>query len=198
MVGEATLFPELENPPLTPGGFRYVENVITDDEEVTLLASLQQLELKPFEFHGYLANRRVLSFGLHYDYSHRTVEAASAFPPFLNQLCARVADIAGRSIDEFRQAGVNEYQPGAGIGWHKDKAEFGMVVGVSLHAPATMRFRRAHGRSWVRASRILAPRSLYVLSGEARTEWEHSIPPVDKLRYSLTFRTLAGDHSAKT
>jgi alkylated DNA repair dioxygenase AlkB len=184
------LFPELETT-LEPAGFRYEENVITEAEEAALLDSLQQLDLKPFEFHGHLANRRVLSFGLRYDYGRRTVEPANEFPPFLNELRVRAANFAGSAVSDFCQAGVNEYQPGAGIGWHKDRAQFGIVVGVSLAASATMRFRRANQRGWARESRILAARSVYLLAGEARTEWEHSIPPVDQLRYSLIFRTLS-------
>jgi alkylated DNA repair dioxygenase AlkB len=54
-----------------------------------------------------------------------------------------------------------------------------------------MRFRRAEGTGWIRASQRLEPRSIYILEGEARTAWEHSVPPVDALRYSLTFRTVA-------
>jgi alkylated DNA repair dioxygenase AlkB len=193
MTRQTALFPEpgSKTEQVTPAGFRYQEDVITEVEEATLVASLQKLELKPFEFQGHLANRRVISFGLRYDYSRRTVEAASEFPPFLNELRAKAAEFAGRGVSEFRQAGVNEYRPGAGIGWHKDKALFGIVVGVSLLAPATMRFRRAQVRGWARLAQTIAPRSMYVLSGEARTEWEHSIQPLDQLRYSLTFRTLA-------
>ena len=193
MTRQTALFQEVGGKPeqLTPAGFRYQEDAITEVEEATLVACLQKLELKPFEFQGHLANRRVTSFGLRYDYSRRTVEAANEFPPFLNELRAKAAEFAGCGVSEFRQAGVNEYRPGAGIGWHKDKELFGIVVGVSLSAPATMRFRRAQGRGWARLAQTIAPRSMYVLSGEARTEWEHSIPPVDQLRYSLTFRTLA-------
>ena len=102
-----------------------------------------------------------------------------------------MAKFAGQSVHEFQQGGVNEYPPGAGIGWHKDKPQFGVIVGVSLLAPATMRFRRAEGTGWIRASQRLEPRSIYILDGEARTGWEHSVPPVDALRYSLTFRTVA-------
>jgi alkylated DNA repair dioxygenase AlkB len=193
MIRQTALLTEVGSKPeqLTPAGFRYQENVITEAEEAALVASLQELELKPFEFQGHLANRRVISFGLRYDYSRRTVEAGSEFPSFLNELRAQAAEFADRGVSEFRQAGVNEYRPGAGIGWHKDKAQFGIVVGVSLLAPATMRFRRAQGRGWARLAKTIAPRSMYVLSGEARTEWEHSIPPLDQLRYSITFRTLA-------
>lgn len=192
----AELFPELrhEQERLTPAGFRYQENVITPAEEATLVAAFQKLDLKPFEFQGHLANRRVISFGLRYDYS-RKVEAASEFPSFMRELRVKAAEFAGRNANEFRQAGVNEYGPGAGIGWHKDKAQFGVIVGVSLLAAATMRFRRAQGRGWARVSQTLSPRSVYLLAGEARTEWEHSIPPVDELRYSLTFRTLSDNHS---
>jgi alkylated DNA repair dioxygenase AlkB len=193
MTRQTALFPEPGNKTeqVTPAGFGYQEDVITEVEEATLVAALQNLELKPFEFQGHLANRRVISFGLRYDYSRRTVEAASEFPPFLNELRAKAAEFTGRDVSEFRQAGVNEYRPGAGIGWHKDKALFGIVVGVSLLAPAAMRFRRVQGRGWARLTKTIAPRSMYVLSGEARTEWEHSIPPLDQLRYSITFRTLA-------
>jgi alkylated DNA repair dioxygenase AlkB len=193
MAGTADLFqePGPEQEPLTPAGFRYRENVVTAAEEATLVAALQKLDLKPFEFHGHVANRRVISFGLRYDYSRRTVQAASEFPSFLNELRVNVAEFAGRGANEFRQAGVNEYGPGAGIGWHKDKAQFGIIVGISLQAPATMRFRRTQGRGWARVSQTIAPRSIYLLSGEARTEWEHSIPPLHELRYSITFRTVS-------
>jgi alkylated DNA repair dioxygenase AlkB len=189
MGGENLLFPEMK---AGPPGFRYRENLVTEWEERALAASLGQLDLRPFEFHGYLGNRRVASFGLKYDYERRSVEPASAMPGFLNNLLARVAEFAGCEAAAFRQVGVNEYRPGAAIGWHKDKPQFGIVVGVSLLSPARMRFRRARGRQWERISRDVEPRSVYILSGEARAEWEHSIPPVGDLRYSITFRTLAG------
>jgi alkylated DNA repair dioxygenase AlkB len=92
---------------------------------------------------------------------------------------------------EFVQLGVNEYRHGAGIGWHRDKSECGDVVGVSLLHAAKMRFRRRKGNGWIRASQNLEPRSVYILPGEARQVWEHSIPLLESLRYSLTFRSLA-------
>ena len=192
MATQTGLFGEsADTPSAMPEGFRYQEDVITEAEEAALVASLATLELKPFEFHGHVGNRRVTSFGLRYDYERRTVEAADGFPPFLAELRTKVAAFAGRQVHEFRQGGVNEYPPGAGIGWHKDKLQFGVVVGVSLLAPATMRLRFSTGKSWVRRSQKLQPRSIYILAGDARTRWEHSVPPVDSLRYSLTFRTLA-------
>jgi alkylated DNA repair dioxygenase AlkB len=112
-------------------------------------------------------------------------------PSFLDDLLNRAASFAGCEKDAFRQVGVNEYRAGAGIGWHKDKPEFGIIVGVSLLAPSTMRFRRRHNKEWIRISHTLKPRSIYILSGEARKDWEHSIPPLDALRYSITFRTLS-------
>jgi alkylated DNA repair dioxygenase AlkB len=193
MVTQNALFPEMEEMPTEsePRGFRYQDEIITEEEQATLVESLGQLDLKPFEFHGHVGNRRVVSFGLKYDYSRRSVEQASEMPAFLNDLLIRVADFAGNDPNAFRQVGVNEYSAGAGIGWHKDKREFGIIVGVSLLAAATMRFRRAHGAGWTRISHTVKARSIYILDGEARTEWEHSIPPLSDLRYSITFRTLS-------
>jgi alkylated DNA repair dioxygenase AlkB len=193
MATQNALFPGLESKPqrLVPEGFHYQEDIVSEAEEAALVASLARLDLKPFEFHGHLGNRRVAAFGLRYDFSRRSVETADPFPSFLVDLRNKVAKFAGRPVGEFQQGGVNEYPPGAGIGWHKDKSQFGVIVGVSLLAPATMRFRRKEGDRWVRISQRVLPRSIYILEGEARTMWEHSIPPLDALRYSLTFRTLA-------
>jgi alkylated DNA repair dioxygenase AlkB len=99
--------------------------------------------------------------------------------------------MAGLAPEALVHALVNEYPPGAPIGWHRDKAAFGQVVGVSLLSPCTLRFRRPDGSGWERRSLTLEPRSAYWLAGEARLAWEHSIPPVEALRYSVTFRTLA-------
>ena len=195
MATHADLFGDFETRmPAMPAGFRYQENILSEEEEASLVASLDTLELKPFEFHGHLGNRRVTSFGLRYDYARRMVEPADALPLFLTGLRTKAAAFAGRSIEEFQQAGVNQYPPGAGIGWHKDKPQFGAIVGISLLAPATLRLRRASGKSWIRRSLELKPRSMYLLDGEARKEWEHSVPPVSSLRYALMFRTVAASH----
>jgi alkylated DNA repair dioxygenase AlkB len=194
MATQNALFPGLENKThhSGPDGFRYRENFISEAEEAELVAALATLELKRFEFHGHLGNRRVASFGLRYDYSRHSLGTAEPFPSFLADLREKIAKFAGRQVHEFQQGGVNEYPPGAGIGWHKDKSQFGLIVGVSLLGPATLRFRRTERNRWVRMSQRLEPRSIYILEGEARTLWEHSVPPVDALRYSLTFRTLLG------
>jgi alkylated DNA repair dioxygenase AlkB len=146
-VAQNALFPGLESKRqrVVPEGFRYEEDIISEAEEAALAASLALLELKPFEFHGHLGNRRVAAFGVRYDFARRSVETADQFPSFLAGLRKKVAQFVGRRVDEFKQGGVNEYPPGAGIGWHKDKSQFGVVVGVSLLALATMRFRHKEG-----------------------------------------------------
>jgi alkylated DNA repair dioxygenase AlkB len=193
MGRQNALFPEMDDKPTEsePRGFRYQDEMMTAGEQAALVQSIGQLDLRPFEFHGHVGNRRVVSFGLKYDFSRGFVEPASEIPSFLNDLLLRVADFAGHAPNAFKQVGVNEYRPGAGIGWHKDKREFGIIVGVSLLASTTMRFRRTHDSGWSRLSHTVKSRSIYMLAGEARTEWEHSIPPVTDLRYSITFRTLS-------
>ena len=176
-----------------PQGFRYHPDVLSVEEEGSLARELGELPFKPFDFHGYLANRQVVSFGYRYDYGSRSVVEAAPFPSFLVSLRRKVAEIFGRPAEAFRQVLINEYRPGAGIGWHRDKAQFDEVVGVSLLTPCTLRFRRkaeGEGQGWSRASLTVEPRSAYLLSGPARTVWEHSIPALDRLRYSITLRTL--------
>ena len=162
-------------------------------EECTLLERLKSLPFKPFEFHGFIGKRRVVSFGWRYDYASRALCDADPIPSFLLALRSAAAAFAGVSADSLQQILVNEYAPGAGIGWHRDRPVFSDVVAVSLSAPATLRLRRKQGNEWERASRTLEPRSAYLLRGAVRWEWQHSIPPVDALRYSVTFRKFAGD-----
>ncbi|MGO4831495.1 alpha-ketoglutarate-dependent dioxygenase AlkB [Rhizobiaceae sp. 2RAB30] len=173
-----------------PEGFRYQADFVTSDEEAGLAAHLETLSLQPFDFHGHLANRRVAGFGFRYDYDQRKVVEASPIPDFLLPLRAKVAAFAGQPEGAFVQVLVNEYRAGAGIGWHRDKPHFADVAGVSLLASCDFRLRRKSGKGWDRETIRLAPRSAYLLTGPVRTEWEHSIPPVDRHRYSVTFRTL--------
>jgi len=151
MTTEATLFPELTINSEVPCRKAFAIKKTSS----ALAKSLPKLDLKPFEFHGHLGNRRVTSFGLRYDYARRAVNVTDGFPAFVADLRNKVAEFAGREVDEFQQGGVNEYPPGAGIGWHKDKPQFGVIVGVSLLAPATMRFRRVDGTGWIRVSQRL-------------------------------------------
>ena len=180
-----------------PEGFRYRADVLSPNEEAALARELAQLPFKPFDFHGHQANRQVVSFGYRYDYGRRAVVEAAPFPSFLESLRRKIAVAFDRPTDAFRQVLINEYRPGAGIGWHRDKAEFDEVVGVSLLAPCSLRFRRRAGGGWERASLTVEPRSAYLLSGPARTVWEHSIPALDRLRYSITLRTLVAKTAAE-
>jgi alkylated DNA repair dioxygenase AlkB len=183
-------------PPGLPEGFRYHPAVLSVEEEEALARELADLPFKPFDFHGHLANRQVVSFGYRYDYDRRAVVEAAPFPAFLVSLRHKIAETFDRPADSFRQVLINEYQPGAGIGWHRDKAQFEEVVGVSLLAPCALRFRRKAGRTWERASLTVEPRSAYLPSGLVRTVWEHSIPALDCLRYSITLRTLVAKAAA--
>jgi alkylated DNA repair dioxygenase AlkB len=176
--------------PALPDGFRYTAGLITPTEESVLVDRLRSLPLKDFEFHGYTGKRRVVSFGWRYDFNESVLQKSDDMPPFLLALRATAASFAGMEAEELQHVLVTEYGAGAGIGWHRDKAVFGQIVGISLLAPCTFRLRRKAGTRWVRASITAEPRSAYLLSGASRTEWEHSIPPVDALRYSVTFRNL--------
>ena len=175
----------------SPEGFRYSANLLTPEQEESLARELAALPFKPFDFHGYQANRQVVGFGFRYDYGSRQVVEAPPLPSFLEPLRQKIAEAFDRPAEAFEQVLINEYRPGAGIGWHRDKAQFDEVVGVSLLAPCTFRFRRKEGDGWDRVSLTVEPRSAYLLSGPSRTVWEHSIPPLDRHRYSITFRTLA-------
>jgi alkylated DNA repair dioxygenase AlkB len=180
--------------PRVPDGFRYTSELMAPDAEQELIARLVQLPFRDFEFHGYTGKRRVVSYGWLYDFTSRSLHKAEDVPPFLLDLRVAAASFAGLDAQSLQHVLVTEYAPGAGIGWHRDKEEFGDVVGVSLLAPCVFRFRRALDRKrWERAKVTLEPRSAYLLRGPARVEWEHSIPPVQALRYSITYRQVRGD-----
>jgi alkylated DNA repair dioxygenase AlkB len=178
-------------PPL-PEGFKYQADLISADEEQRLIEQIRNLPFKDFEFHGFVGKRRVVSFGWGYDFNDRKLQKADDIPRFLLPLRERAARFANLEPDDFQHMLVTEYGPGAAIGWHKDKAAFDEIVGISLLSPARFRFRRerADGK-WERAEITAEPRSAYLLSGPSRTQWEHSIPPLEQLRYSITLRSFA-------
>ena len=178
--------------PALPDGFRYQAGIISLEEEAELLHHIRELALHPFEFRGYEGKRRVTSFGWRYDFARQALEPAKDLPAYLLALRERAAAFANIPARHLEQALVTEYEPGAPIGWHRDRDVFGDIVGVSLGAACVFRLRRKAGERWERASITADPRSAYLLSGRARTEWEHSIPPVTALRYSVTFRTVRG------
>ena len=180
----------LEPVPLLPEGFKYQPELIGAAEEEALLRHVRELPFKEFEFHGFTGKRRTVSYGWHYDFSAQALRPAEEMPPFLLSLRDTAARFAGISPERFQQALVIEYDAGASIGWHRDKQVFGEVIGISLLSPCRFRFRRKAGSSWDRISISAEPRSAYLLRGASRTEWEHSIPAVDSLRYSITYRNL--------
>jgi alkylated DNA repair dioxygenase AlkB len=177
-------------PPALPAGFKYQPDVISADQEQKLLQRVRELPFKEFEFHGFTGKRRVVSYGWKYDFSERKVRKADDIPSWLATLREGAAQFAGLAPEELQQVLVTEYDVGAAIGWHRDKAVFGDVIGISLLSSCKFRLRRKAGSAWERASLTVEPRSAYLLRGPSRTEWEHSIPAVDVLRYSITFRSF--------
>jgi alkylated DNA repair dioxygenase AlkB len=183
---QQSLFPTQD----APAGFVFRPDIISAAEEEEFLEVIKRLSFGPFVMHGVEAKRRIANFGLRYARPSRTLADAPEFPSELEPVRARAASLAGITPDEFAHLLVNEYQPGAGIGWHRDSPPFRIVAGISLGAACRMRFQRGEGaarETWVTE---LPPRSIYLLTGSAREEWQHSIPPVKELRYSMTFRTL--------
>jgi alkylated DNA repair dioxygenase AlkB len=189
--GQPDLFAPLPAlPPALPEGFKYEAGLVAAEEERALVAAFADLPFRDFEFQGYVGKRRVVSFGWQYDFNTRELRRTDDMPAFLLPLRDKAAAFAGLAGAALQHVLITEYGPGAAIGWHKDKAVFGEVVGISLLSPCNFRFRRKAGTKWERASLIAEPRSAYLLRGASRTDWEHSIPAVEQLRYSITFRNL--------
>jgi alkylated DNA repair dioxygenase AlkB len=187
-MSQADLF---EDPAeLLPPGLKFHPQLIDLVEADQLSRRLGELPFKPFEFHGYTGKRRVVSFGWSYDFELKRLTQTAPLPDFLMPLRREAAGFATLNEESLEQVLVTQYQPGAAIGWHKDKAVFDEVVGVSFGAICTMRFRRPKGTGWERRNVLLPPGSAYLITGPARTDWEHSIPPLEALRYSVTFRSL--------
>jgi alkylated DNA repair dioxygenase AlkB len=176
--------------PRLPESFLFQPNVVSEDVQSDLLREMKLLPLKPFGFHGFEGKRRIVCYGWKYDYDAACLRRIGDIPPFLLPARNIAAAFAGIAQDRLQQALVTEYAPGAPIGWHRDKKAFGRVVGLSLLSPCAFRLRRRAGDKWERISVLAEPGSAYLLSGPARSEWEHSIPPVERLRYSVTFREV--------
>lgn len=172
-------------------GFAYAEDLVTPDEEALLIAAMDAAELSPFRFQGWLGKRLTTSFGWRYDFDDGAFAMGTPLPEWLLPLREKAADFAGLSAGDFAHALLIRYDPGAGIGWHRDRPVFEHVVGVSLGNPAVMRFRRRRPGGFDRFAAPVAPRSVYHLSGEARHDWEHSLAPMDVPRWSITFRSLS-------
>lgn len=175
-----------------PDGFGYRADLIPPDREEALVSAIRELPFRPFDFHGHPGNRRVVSFGLRYDYTGGELRPAPDIPAFLLPLRERAAALADVPAAALVHALVTEYAPGAGIGWHRDRPVFDLVIGISLLAACRLRLRRKIGPGWQRAAILLEPRSAYLLRGAVRWDWQHSIAPMEVTRYSITFRSLKG------
>jgi DNA oxidative demethylase len=174
----------------TPEGLLFKPDFLTVQEERDLFALLQTFPFYEFKLHGVAAKRRVLHFGLRYALESRVLSTAPEIPGQLEPLRRRAAEFAGVAPDDFSQILVNEYRPGADLGWHHDSPAFGIVTGVSLGGTCTMRFQHGSGEERRTAAQELPSRSIYLLTGDARDLWQHRIAPTDELRYSVTMRTL--------
>ncbi|MBV9929388.1 MAG: alpha-ketoglutarate-dependent dioxygenase AlkB [Alphaproteobacteria bacterium] len=179
-----------DNDPALPEGLRYATALLDAGGEEALVRRMREVPFAAFAFHGFEGKRRTHSYGWHYVFDGSGLQAAEPIPDWLLPLRDKAARWAGLAPERLEHVLLTEYAPGAAIGWHRDRAVFGDVVGVSLLSPARLRFRRKAGARWERRALVVAPRSAYLLSGPARTEWEHSIPPAEALRYSVTFRTM--------
>jgi alkylated DNA repair dioxygenase AlkB len=173
-----------------PSGLRYVRDFISAATEQELIAHISQLPLKPFQFGAFEGNRRVKSFGFRYDYTLQKLQESEPVPDWLATLAHAVERFGDLSEGSVRQVLCTDYEVGVGIGWHRDKRHFDKVFGLSLGSACKFRFRRRTRDGWERFTLPAEPRSLYLMDGEARHAWEHSIPPVERRRYSITFRTM--------
>ena len=177
--------------PKFPEGLRYEPNFVGSGAAENLIAELRQLDLAQFQFGQWEGKRRVAWFGWKYDYDERKIQRASDVPDWLQPLASKIERFDDLEPGSIAQVLITEYEAGAGIGWHRDKPHFERILGLSLASPCKFRFRRKNGAKWERFSFDAEPRSLYRMVEEARHGWEHSIPPVERLRYSITFRTMS-------
>ena len=179
-----------DSPPHLPDGFRYQPEFIDRTEEQRLVHAMERLEFAAFEFQGFLGKRRIVSFGWRYDFNRGGLQRTQDIPEFLMPVREAAALFADLPASKLQQVLLTEYAPGAAIGWHKDRSVFGDVIGISLLSACTFRFRRKTGVKWERNSLTVEPRSVYLLRGASRAEWQHSIPPARAMRYSITFRNV--------
>jgi alkylated DNA repair protein (DNA oxidative demethylase) len=174
-----------------PAGFSYIPDFLSESDERELIRFIETLSFAEIRMHGVAAKRRTVHFGWLYGYESWKITPGPPIPVPLLPLRERAARLIARPADAIEEVLVTDYPPGAGIGWHRDAPMFGpVVVGISLLGSARFRFQKRTAAGREIAEALLAPRSAYVLSGEARSMWQHSIPSMKQRRYSITFRTL--------
>ena len=173
---------------------RYQQDFLAREDEEALVALIAALPLAPMQYQQYTARRRVVSYGGQYDFSAQKLQQAEPLPDWLDPLRERAGAWAGIAPERFTQALIAEYQPGTPLGWHRDVPDFEDVVGISLHDEAVMRFRpypHVVGSKARVLKLTLPPRSIYLLRGASRWQWQHSVAPTKALRYSITLRTAS-------
>jgi alkylated DNA repair dioxygenase AlkB len=184
------LFPT--DPPY-PSGFSYFPDFITPKDEDNLLTFIRSLALRPMIFQGFEAKRKVLSFGYDYSFDNRRLSKGKDIPHEFRPLLSHVAQECHVNADDFTELLVTEYPQGSVINWHRDAPPFELIAGISLLSDCTLKLR-PHDKSKQSRSAVVSfhatRRSLYILQGSARSDWEHSIAPVKAPRYSITLRTL--------
>lgn len=171
-------------------GLRLAEEFVSPAEETRLVERIAGAALAPFQFQGWEGKRLTASFGYSYDFKRGRIAQAPPLPGWLYPLRDRAAMFAGIDPVALRQALLIRYDPGAGIGWHRDRPQFDKVIGISLGTAVSLRLRRRVAEGFERCAAHLPPRSVYLLEGEVRREWEHSIVPVRETRFSITFRSV--------
>lgn len=176
-----------------PEGFLYFPDFLTEQEEKDLLTGISKIELKTFTFQGYEAKRKVESYGYDYNFDNRSIKKGQSIPPLFNPLIEKVSAFLSFPVEDFAELLITEYPIGAVINWHRDAPPFDLIAGISLLSDCRFRLR-PHEKSKQNRSNVIAfpvqRRSLYVLSGPVRSDWQHSISPVKEVRYSITLRTL--------
>jgi alkylated DNA repair dioxygenase AlkB len=173
-----------------PPGLVYRQELVPQQLEAQILDVFEDLRFDPIVIRGQAARRTARHYGLDYDYEARTPKPGEPVPDWLVAPRALAAELAGVEPEQLVEILVQRYPPGSTIGWHRDAPAFDTVVGLSLAGASRLRFQRGKGEERRVAEVRLEPRSGYVLAGEARASWQHSIPPTKELRYSITFRTL--------
>ena len=184
-----------------PDGFIYRRNFISEAEEQELIREIQSLHLTSFKYYQFTGKRRIASFGWQYEFGKSEITTAPDMPGFLWPVRIRAGTLFNIDPNSLMQTSIIEYSTGSPIGWHRDIPHFGVVLGISLGAACRIRFRKYNR---VRSKKLnrdeilsieLQPRSIYLMSGASRESWQHSIPPVKELRYSIMMRTLRAQSS---
>jgi DNA oxidative demethylase len=188
---------DLFDTPAIPG-LATAPDIVSESEEQALIARIDAEDLQPFRFQQWTGKRLTHSFGWSYDFQTGVADRADPIPEWLAPLRDRAGAFAGLPPEAIVQALLIRYDPGAGIGWHRDRPIYEHVIGVSLGTTAAMRFRRQRAGKWERRTVPLEPRGIYHLSGEVRHEWEHSIAAMAEPRHSVTFRTFSAKGRAAT